>query len=70
MADGYLVESLETGNRYARSEKNFNSQREKKIRELKPGESTISFQPRKKQVAASAAEPEAPSGETNKERER
>ena len=72
MTDGYVVESLETGLRYARSEKNFNPDREKKIRELKPGESSIAYQPRQKQVAAVVAVPDTPHppvfGETNQER--
>ena len=45
---GIVVESLSSGNRYARSERNFNPEREKKVRDLKPGETVIGFKTREK----------------------
>lgn len=47
---GIVVESLSSGNRYARSERNFNPEREKKVRDLKPGETVIGFKTREKKV--------------------
>ena len=47
---GIVVESLSSGNRYARSERNFNPKREKKVRDLRPGETVIGFKTREKKV--------------------
>ena len=39
---GIVVEDIETGIRYARSERNFNPAKHRKIRDLLPGESILS----------------------------
>lgn len=50
MMKGIVVESLSSGNQYARSERNFNPEREKKVRDLKPGETVIGFKTRENKV--------------------
>lgn len=45
---GIVVEDKETGLRYARLPENYEPQVHKKIRDLKPGESITSYQPRYK----------------------
>ena len=45
---GIIVENLSSGTRRAISESNFNPDREKKIRDMKPGETVIGFVPRAK----------------------
>ena len=42
---GVVVDHKETGIRYAISEKNFNPDIHKRVRDLKPGETVLSFQP-------------------------
>lgn len=51
---GIVVESKSSGNRYARSEANFDPNREKKVRDLKPGETILGFKPRSTRKATPA----------------
>jgi len=48
MSRGIVVDHKESGVRYAVSEHNFNAEVHTKVRELKPGETVISFSPRPK----------------------
>jgi len=58
---GIVVEHKESGVRYAVSDKNYNSKVHRKVRDLKPGETVIGYQPRK---AESLSDAVAPSGGT------
>lgn len=52
---GIVVEHKGNGVHYAISEINFNPKVHKKVRDLKPGESVLSYKPRPKQTLAEAA---------------
>lgn len=54
---GIVVENLETGNWYARSEQNIDSETERKVRDLNPGETIIGFR-HKKPTSVTRDDPE------------
>ena len=60
---GIVVEHNESGVRYAVSDRNHNPAVAKKIRDLKPGESVLTYRPRRKgslgELAGSQGSPEA-----------
>lgn len=43
---GIVVDHVESGVRYAISDKNYNVKHHRKVRDLKPGESVLSYKPR------------------------
>lgn len=53
MTRGIVVDHKESNVRYAISEKNFNPELHRKVRDLKPGESVLSYRPRAKGSRAS-----------------
>jgi hypothetical protein len=53
---GIVVENKESGIRYASLDQNFDPTSERKIRDLKPGESVLSYQPK---LAAQSSEEDA-----------
>ncbi|AVJ49761.1 hypothetical protein PBI_LUCKY3_13 [Microbacterium phage Lucky3] len=70
MTRGIVVDHKETGVRYAVSERNFNEKVHKKVRDLKPGESVIGYQPRRKKPVGQQPAPshtEGSSAEGTKE---
>lgn len=56
---GIVVEHNETGVRYAVSEHNYNPDVHKRIRALKPGETTLGFQPKPKTTRNTYTDPVA-----------
>lgn len=46
MSNGIVVEGKESGVRYALREENFNPETETKVRDLKPGETILGYQPK------------------------
>ncbi|QBZ73064.1 hypothetical protein SEA_PHERBOT_13 [Microbacterium phage Pherbot] len=60
MAHGIVVDHKESGVRYAVSERNFNEKIHTKVRDLKPGESVIGFQPKRRKTVGEAAPVQLP----------
>lgn len=54
MSDGKVVDHKETGIRYAIPEANFNDELHEYVRDLKPGETVLGFQPRSKPTTKAA----------------
>uniref|UniRef100_A0AAU6R5U9 Uncharacterized protein n=1 Tax=Micrococcus phage Olihed TaxID=3092209 RepID=A0AAU6R5U9_9CAUD len=52
---GIVVEHKGNGMQFAVSEVNFNPKTQKKVRDLKPGESVLTYRPRHKQSLAEVA---------------
>lgn len=48
---GIVVENLSSGTRRAVSERNYNPKRERKIRDLNPDETVLSYQPKRRAAA-------------------
>ncbi|QDK02405.1 hypothetical protein SEA_NUCCI_12 [Microbacterium phage Nucci] len=60
---GIVVDHKETGVRYAISDVNYNPDLHKKVRDLKPGESVLAYQPRSRESLQEIAESQgAPKG--------
>lgn len=55
---GIVVEHKESGTRYAVSDRNYNPDVHRKIRDLRPGETVIGFRPKRK-ISAGDAEGQA-----------
>lgn len=64
---GIVVENLETGNWYARSEQNLDANTERKVRDLNPGETIIGF--RHKNPTSPAAPSSAPENDEQEGRD-
>ena len=50
---GIVVEDLESGMQYAISDSNYSVKKHRKIRELGPGESRLTYQPRRRESLGS-----------------
>lgn len=56
---GIVVDHKESGNRYAISDKNYDERVHRKVRDLRPGETVIGFQPkRRSELYENAASPQ------------
>jgi len=53
---GIVVDHVESGMRFAISDRNYNVKVHRKVRDLRPGESVLSYQPRAHQSLSSAVE--------------
>lgn len=62
MSRGIVVDHKETGVRYAVSESNFNEKVHTKVRDLKPGESVLSYRPRPKESLGSLGSTQGTNG--------
>lgn len=60
MPKGIVVDHKESGVRYAISEKNFNDSVHTLVRDLLPGETVLSFQPKSRRSRAEEPEAEGP----------
>lgn len=54
---GIVVEHKESGVRYAVSDKNFDPRNERKVRDLKTGESVLSYRPKRKSTSDEDTDP-------------
>jgi hypothetical protein len=57
---GIVVDHKETEIRYAVSDRNYNPEIHRKVRDLKPGETILGFQPKRKGALADNELPETP----------
>lgn len=57
MSHGIVVDHKESNIRYAISEGNFNEKVHDRVRDLKPGETVLGYQPRPKESLADLADP-------------
>lgn len=59
---GIVVDHKESGTRFAISDRNYDERVHRKVRDLKPGETVLGYQPKSREDSEAAADPQSGTG--------